>query len=76
MGLGSADTEQPLSMVVRTVTTIFDALGMARRLRDVGVAQEDLPAIAESSMGDWFLRGNPRPVNDANELLEILRKAW
>ncbi len=76
MGLGSTDTEPPLSMVLRTVTTIFDALGMARRLRDLGVSQEDLPAIAESSMGDWFLRGNPRPVNDANELLEILRKAW
>ena len=76
MGLGSTDTEPPLSMVLRTVTTILDALGMARRLRDVGVREEDLPVIAESSMADWFLRGNPRPVNDANELLDILRKAW
>ena len=40
----------------------FRALGVARRLRDIGVPREDLPHIADHAMEDWFLRSNPRHV--------------
>ena len=38
--------------------------------------REALPEIAEKGMGDWFLKGNPRPVREASELQQILEEAW
>jgi alcohol dehydrogenase class IV len=76
LGLSRNDAESPLPGIVAAVTAICDALGLARRLRDVKVPREALPEIAKASMGDWFLRGNPRPVRDASQLLEILEQAW
>ena len=58
------------------VEALFGQLKVPRRLRDVGVPREALPEIAGNAMGDWFLRGNPRPVRDAAELLQILEQAW
>ena len=55
---------------------IFSKLGIARRLRDVGVPREALSEIAAIGMGDWFLRGNPRPVRAASELQHVLEQAW
>jgi len=76
LGLPPRDAASTLARTVDTVSGIFDALGLARRLRDVGVASEALPEIALAAMGDWFLRGNPRQVRDASELLQILKQAW
>ncbi|MCC2676780.1 MAG: iron-containing alcohol dehydrogenase, partial [Ramlibacter sp.] len=70
---GGNDT---VSMVGYSVKSIFSALGIPKRLRDVGVPQDALPAIAELAMGDWFLRGNPRPVREAAQLQEVLQDAW
>jgi alcohol dehydrogenase class IV len=51
-------------------------LGLPHRLRDVGVPRDALPGMAGIGMADWFLRGNPRPVRDASELLQVLDAAW
>jgi alcohol dehydrogenase class IV len=69
---GQADLQQ----VIETVTSLFDDLGVPRRLCDVKVPREALPDIAAHAMGDWFLRGNPRPVRSAAELQQILEEAW
>jgi len=76
LGLPHGEAASLLPNVIAAVTTICDALGLARRLRDVKVPREALPDIAKASMGDWFLRGNPRPVRDAAELLQLLELAW
>jgi hypothetical protein len=47
-----------------------------QRLRDVGVPREGLSDIAASAMGDWFLRGNPRRIESAAELLHVLEASW
>jgi alcohol dehydrogenase class IV len=75
LGLPPNDTEL-LPKVVRAVQMIFGMLDLPPRLRDVGVPAEALPAIATTAMGDWFLRGNPRPVRDARELQDVLETAW
>ncbi len=46
------------------------------RLRDVGVDEAQLPAVAEHVLGDGALATNPRRVGDAAEVMEILRAAW
>jgi alcohol dehydrogenase class IV len=55
---------------------IFTAIGIPRRLREVGIPKDALAAIATRSMGDWFLRSNARPINDPSDLLTVLSEAW
>ena len=38
--------------------------------------REALPKIAASTMSDWWLRGNARPVRGAGELEQVLEQAW
>ena len=74
--LGLADRAEPVGAVVDAVQAMFDGLKVPRRLRDVGVSRDALTDIAGNAMGDWFLRGNPRPVRDVSELLQVLGEAW
>jgi alcohol dehydrogenase class IV len=70
------DTAVVATKVADAVDLHFRALGVAGRLRDVGVPHEDLAEIAAHAMGDWFLRDSPRPVGDASELVQVLEEAW
>ena len=65
-----------LPAVIGKVQEVFQVLGMPARLRDAGIPANALDAIAQMAMNDWFLRGNPRPVEKAADLLGILEKAW
>ncbi len=51
-------------------------LGFPRRLRELGVPEADLPALAEAAMHDFFLQGNPRRVENPAELVDLLQAAW
>lgn len=72
----SCGEDEAAPAVVGQLGRIFDAIGMQRRLRDAGVPREGLAAIAERGMLDWFLRGNPRPVRSAADLMQVLEAAW
>jgi alcohol dehydrogenase class IV len=52
------------------ITSLLDELKIPRRLADVGVRPDQIPALVQSSHGN-SLDGNPRKISDA-ELLEIL----
>ena len=56
--LGLAPRGTPCRERDRRLDSIFSALGIPRRLRDVGVPREALPGIAALGMADRFLRGN------------------
>jgi len=73
--LGLPDTAE-VEQVTDALGAITAALGLPRRLRDVGVARDALADIAGRAMGDWFLRGNPRLVREAAELQTVLEAAW
>jgi maleylacetate reductase len=51
-------------------------LGQPARLREVGIAREELAAIAASWDGTGPIATNPRPVRGQEELLEILERAF
>ena len=74
LGLPASDT--PVEAIIAVFAAVFRGLGMPDRLRNLGIAREALPAIAERSMADWFLRSNPRRVTEAAQLMEILDPAW
>jgi alcohol dehydrogenase class IV len=76
LGLPDAELEPQVLMTIQAVETLFGKLGVPRRLRDVGVPRDALFGIASSAIGDWFLRGNPRPVRSIAELHQVLEDAW
>ena len=49
--------------------------GLPGRLRDLGVAPEALPSLAEQAAAQWTGRFNPRPF-DAAAALEIYQSAY
>ncbi len=76
LGLDATEGEPLVSAVSGAMASLADTLGVPRRLRDVGVPREALPEIAAGALGDWFLRGNPRPVTSASDLQQVLEAAW
>jgi maleylacetate reductase len=51
-------------------------LGLPRRLRDVGVARDDLQRIATNCMLDDWTFSNPRPIHGAQEIVPILEAVY
>jgi maleylacetate reductase len=51
-------------------------LGQPTRLRDVGIARDELAAIAASWDGTGPIATNPRPVRGREDLLDILQRAF
>ena len=62
--------------VAAALEALFRALGVPARLRELGLPQQALQEVATHGMNDWFLRGNPRPVREETELLQVLEQAW
>jgi alcohol dehydrogenase class IV len=49
--------------------------GLPTRLRDVGVPEDALPALADDTLSDSAMATNPRAAT-LDEVCEILRTAW
>jgi alcohol dehydrogenase len=62
--------------LVARIETLTDELGLPRRLRDVGVAQDALPVVAGHALADGASRTNPRPVRSSEDILGVLDAAW
>jgi alcohol dehydrogenase len=62
--------------LVRGINDLQQKLGVARRLRDIGVRESDLAAVAEKTMGERGLYFNPRRVSDSSEILNLLQSAY
>ena len=66
------DASHPASVLL---DELIRGLGMPRSLREVGVAENQLPLIADYTLADIWGRTNPRPVTSAEDVLEILHTA-
>ena len=69
--LGRAGT--PASQVL---DDFIAGLGMPRRIRETGVAESDLPRLAENCMLDDWTFSNPRKIETPEQVMEILRLAY
>jgi alcohol dehydrogenase class IV len=69
LGANDGDAATALSKLIET-------LGQPTRLRDVGVQRSHYDAIAAGAMQNVFVRSNPRPVNNPNDVHEMLDMAW
>ena len=51
-------------------------LELPRTLREVDVPEEGLALIAAATLHDRSLRTNPKPINDAGPIMDVLRAAY
>ncbi len=63
------------SRAAARIAALARELGIPPRLRDAGVREEDLPAVAAKAFEDASHRTNPRPCTEA-DLLALARAAW
>jgi len=68
-----AAPERSASELIAELVARLDQPGS---LRAVGIARDDLDAIAERALSYPMLRVNPRPVTTAAQVREILELAW
>jgi len=69
MGATDASAADVIEALVRDI-------GQPTRLRDVGVSKDQFETIASSSVDNLFVRSNPRPITDPQQIVEILGAAW
>lgn len=74
--MGDADEDSAAAAVERVLTDFIASLGHPTRLREVGIRETDLPALAGEVMKYPNVVNNVRPVADREELLAFLRTAW
>ncbi|MEQ1754620.1 MAG: iron-containing alcohol dehydrogenase [Micropepsaceae bacterium] len=58
------------------VAGLVSDLGLPTRLRDVGIAEKDLGAIAAEAATHPVVLSNPRPITRTEDVLEIVTSAW
>lgn len=61
--------------IIAAIDALAAGLAVPRRLGDLGVVAADLPPIAMAAMQDWFVRGNPRPILAASDLVALMADA-
>jgi acyl-CoA synthetase (AMP-forming)/AMP-acid ligase II/alcohol dehydrogenase class IV len=76
LGIPVANNNSLLADVIGTIENLLHKLSVPPHLRDIGVKKEGLEEVAKVSMGDWFVRTNPRKVRDYSEVQRILELAW
>ncbi len=67
---------RPTMSASDAVAELVEDLDLPSRLRDVGIKQDQLQAIAEEAAKHPVVLSNPRPITGAAEVLEMLRAAW
>ena len=73
--LGRQSPRSPAEAVealIEKIEGLCDRVGIPRRLGEVGVTQEHIPALVKSSRGN-SMNGNPRELSD-DELTQLLEK--
>lgn len=75
MGIKASD-EEAGEAVAGAITALSKKMGVPQKLRDVGVPENNLDQAAEIALSQAPMVVNPRQVDDAQEVLSVLKAAW
>jgi alcohol dehydrogenase class IV len=76
LGGGSAPTADGAGAAAADlIDALVDRLPLERRLRDLGLAETELPDVARQAADDYMMVNLPRPM-DVPEIEALLRAAW
>ena len=68
--------ETSAEVVARAVDDFVLGMGMPHRIRDLEIPESDLPDIARLVLTDGGCRNNPIPITSADQVMEVLKKAF
>ncbi|OOM81157.1 lactaldehyde reductase [Clostridium sp. BL-8] len=74
-GVDNMSQEEYRKAAIDAVKKLSEDVGIPKTLKEIGVKEEDLKALAESAMADACTPGNPRDTNVA-EILEIYKSIY
>ncbi|MBD7911307.1 lactaldehyde reductase [Clostridium cibarium] len=74
-GIDNMTQEEYRKVAIDEVKKLSQDVGIPKRLREVGVKEEDLEALARSAFADACTPGNPRDTS-VQEILEIYRSIY
>jgi maleylacetate reductase len=66
----------PTTPLADIVAALISRLGLPTRLRDAGVPEKVIAAVAEAALHDPLLASNPRPIKSLTEVRLLLEQAW
>lgn len=58
------------------VRSFIASLGLPTRLSQLGVDEKTLPRVAETGLGNAFVKANLRPIQSVDDVMAILRAAY
>jgi alcohol dehydrogenase class IV len=58
------------------VAKLVADLGLPGRLSDLKVNAEQLDAVAAGAMENLWVKTNPEPIRDVEQIRQLLTKAW
>ncbi len=70
------DDETAAEAAARAVDDLIVALGMAHRLRELEIPREDLPIIAEMTLGDGATKNNAIQMTSVDQMMQVLEAAF
>jgi maleylacetate reductase len=72
----AASVGSPTTPLADIVAGLIAHLGLPTRIRDTGVSQTVLAAVAEAALHDPLLASNPRLINSLVDVRLLLEQAW
>ena len=68
--------EAAAEAAARAVDDFVLSMGMPHRIQELEIPEEDLPEIAQLVLTDGGCRNNPIPITSADQVMEVLKKAF
>ena len=77
MGVDTAgmSVDEGVAAAVRAVRDLSLSIRIPQRLHEIGVREEDIPALAEAAFNDVCTGGNPRPTS-VGDIEKLYRTAF
>jgi maleylacetate reductase len=72
----AASVGNPTTPLADIVAGLILHLGLPTRIRDTGVSETVMAAVAEAALHDPLLASNPRPIKSLTEVRLLLEQAW
>jgi maleylacetate reductase len=72
----AASVGKPNMPLADIVAGLISHLGLPTRIRDAGVSERAIAAVAEAALHDPLLASNPRPIKSLIEVRLLLEQAW
>ena len=75
LGVEPMSQEEYRKAAIDAVKQLSEDVGIPKTLREIGVKEEDLPALAESAFADACAPGNPKDAS-VEDLLNLYKSIY